>query len=104
LRHRSGEYGTGTFPPGLPYEPEGGPVAGWATASARDDARSKHAAAVRYLANEAPDPLPSAPPPPPGTTTLPEVTVLGTPDEVGGVLPLAGLAMAGLFLLGGSRR
>lgn len=119
LRARSRYIPSFEVPVGAPYEPEGGVVTGWATASARTDAANRHQAVVSFLAWSAPPPpnvptttTPTVPATTPTTTTpttgggtyapgegqpLPEVTVLGKPDAP----PLALLALAGVaaFLL-----
>lgn len=110
LRARSNYIPSFQVPKGAPYEPEGGIVSGWATASARTDAAQRHQRVVTYLAWDAPDPVAApapTPTPAPGPVPappnggpaqpLPEVTVLGKPDA----FPLPMLALAGVaaFLL-----
>lgn len=122
LRARSRYIPSFEVPPGAPYEPEGGVVTGWATASARTDAANRHQAVVSFLAwsapppptTTAPAPTPTGPistapapgghvpPPDEGAQPLPEVTVLGRPDTPPVAL-LALAAVAGLLLLAPQR-
>jgi hypothetical protein len=118
LRARSNYIPSFTVPKGAPYEPEGGVVSGWATASARTDAAQRHQNVVSFLAWSAPPPpnggtpvttTPTAPQVPGGgggyvppsdggpAQPLPEVTVLGTPD--GPPVALLALAAVAAFLV-----
>jgi hypothetical protein len=112
LRARSRYISSFDVPVGAPYEPEGGVVMGWATASARTDAAQRHQNVVSYLAWSAPPPptttapgptseggvpLPPSPTSGPQPQPLPEVTILGTPDKPNWLLPAAAVVALLVF-------
>jgi hypothetical protein len=103
LRARSNYIPSFTVPKGAPYEPEGGVVSGWATASARTDAAQRYQNVESFLAWTAPPQGPGGgggyvPPSDGGPAQpLPEVTVLGTPD--GPPVALLALAAVAAFLV-----